>query len=165
MYLAHHELGSVDVMLSLYIFFIQKKQNIIHIFVYVNILFIIKLVACRCTRAYWHQLCLGAMWLMRQMEGTAQRSSGKIGPEDIHMSNDRFVLETRRFSHGLHMEQLWANDMYIVPNCRKFCTVANGIDIYEASTLQCNSLLQSMSAFLEKWHILSCQLKTAWVSM
>jgi len=37
---------------------------------------------------------LGAMRFMRQMAGTAQRSSGKIGPEDIHMSHDRFVLET-----------------------------------------------------------------------
>ena len=74
MYLAHHELGSVEIIIFIY--------------------FIIKLVACRRTRACWYQLCLGAMRFMRQMAGIAQRSSGKTGPEDIHMSNARFVLET-----------------------------------------------------------------------
>ena len=73
-------------------------------------------------------------------------------------SNDRFALETLRFSHGLHMGQSSANNMCIFPDRQMFCADANGIEIYEASILRCSSLLQSMSLFLEEWHILSCQL-------
>ena len=49
----------------------------------------------------------------------------------------------------MYMGQPSANDMCIVPNRQMFCADANGIGVCKLSTLQCSSLLQSMSVLLE----------------